>query len=134
MSDVGMRRACYIVRFLLADRWDLRNVYYKLWGRVALIADAEQQTSLPEYQHFPDWWDQRARGLGPTVSIPLTSVGDDNQRCTTDDKCVKFCDKACFYSMYLCSGTQQFNASSTPVKVLNHAADKNTSASFLFTF
>jgi hypothetical protein len=86
-TDEGLKRACYVVRYLFASRYDARNAYYKVYGRIALIADDQQQTSLPEYKTWDSsYWDSRARGLGPTVGIPMTSVGDDNQRCAPKDR------------------------------------------------
>ena len=87
MTDLGLSRACYEVKFLLASRYDIRNIYYKLYGRIVLIGDNEQQTSLFEYSTWDSaYWDNRVRGLGPTITIPLTSAGDDNQRCKPEDR------------------------------------------------
>ena len=89
MTEEGLRRACYVVRFMLASRYDIRNTMYKFYIRVALIGDDEQTTSLWEYRDFDsDYWDKRARGLGATVHIPLASAGDDNSRCKYKDRCV----------------------------------------------
>ena len=72
---------------MLASRYDIRNAYYKFFGRIALIGDGEQQTSLYEYSDWDaQYWNRRARGLGPTIAIPLTSAGDDNQRCKPGDR------------------------------------------------
>lgn len=46
MTKEGLMRACYVVKFMLADRYDIRNAYFKLFGRLVLIADNEQQTDL----------------------------------------------------------------------------------------
>ena len=49
VTDEGLKRACYVVRALFGSRYDIRSAYYKMFGRVALIGDSEQQTSLYEY-------------------------------------------------------------------------------------
>lgn len=49
VTDEGLKRGCYEVRFFFAHRYDERNFYYRLYGRFALIADSEQLTDLPEY-------------------------------------------------------------------------------------
>ena len=86
-TDEGVKRACYVVKYMMASRYDSRNAYYKLYGRIAIIADSEQQTSLPEYHTLDSsYWDSRARGVGPTMGVPVTSVGDDNQRCAEQDR------------------------------------------------
>ena len=41
LSDDALRRACYTVRFLFADRADVRQSYYKAFGRFALMATTE---------------------------------------------------------------------------------------------
>ena len=67
---------------MLASRYDIRNAMYKLYIRVALIGDVEQQTDLWDYQHLDsDYWDARARGVGATFTLPVCSAGDDNMRC-----------------------------------------------------
>ena len=84
VTEQGLRRACYTMCFLFACRYDLRDFYYRIWGKAALIGDGEQQTNLTEYKDFGSHWDVRARGVGCTIGIPLTSAGDDNQRCALD--------------------------------------------------
>ena len=37
VSDTAVKKACYIVRFLFADRHDIRENMYKYFGRVAVI-------------------------------------------------------------------------------------------------
>lgn len=34
------------------------------------------------------YWNVRARGLGPTINVPMTSAGDDNMRCKGGDRSV----------------------------------------------
>ena len=50
-------------------------------GHIALIGDNEFTTSIPGHTHLGRWWDYNTRGLGPTLTKPITSAGDDNQRC-----------------------------------------------------
>ena len=37
VADEALKRACYVVRFLFADRKDIRDNMYKYFGRVAVI-------------------------------------------------------------------------------------------------
>ena len=37
VSDRAVKKACYIVQFLFADRHDIRENMYKYFGRVAVI-------------------------------------------------------------------------------------------------
>ena len=41
LSDEALRRACYTVRFLFADRPDVRQAYYEAYGRFAIMATTE---------------------------------------------------------------------------------------------
>ena len=41
VSDKAVKKACYIVRFLFADRHDIRENMYKYFGRVAVVGRHE---------------------------------------------------------------------------------------------
>ncbi|CAH1802796.1 unnamed protein product, partial [Owenia fusiformis] len=86
VSDSALQRACYVLRFMLADRYDVRNAFYKSSGRVALIATSEGTTSIPEHSYLPNWWNQRARGLGATRARPVSSAGEENALCLRNDR------------------------------------------------
>ena len=67
---------------MFADSKVLRTVYYKMHGRVVVIAQDKRTTQVPEYSHLPSaYWDDRARGLGPTTAYPATSTSDENLQC-----------------------------------------------------
>ncbi|XP_038072001.1 uncharacterized protein LOC119740696 [Patiria miniata] len=81
-QDAALNRACYTVRFLLADRKALRDAMYDWYGRVGVIAQTERTTQIPEHSHLnSDLWDDRARGLGGIPSIPITTDGEENILC-----------------------------------------------------
>jgi len=86
VSDKALRRACHITRFLFADRYDLRNSFYKNEGRFAVIAIREQTTTIPEFSHLPAWWNQRARGLGGVLGRPISCGGEENVLCLRQDR------------------------------------------------
>lgn len=87
VTDEGMHRACYEVAFMMGPRYDLRNACYKMFCRLALIGDNEQQCDLPEWKGWDAaYWNRRARGLGATISNPSCSAGDDNMRCAKGDR------------------------------------------------
>ncbi|CAH3191087.1 unnamed protein product, partial [Porites evermanni] len=83
-TDAALRRACYVVIFLLADREDIRRSVYKRRGRAGVIAATEGVTSIPEHSWLDDWWNWRARGLGGTVSQPISTCGEENILCFTN--------------------------------------------------
>ena len=83
-SDKALKRACYIVRFMLADREDLRRAQYYNKGRVAIMATypRELTTHIPEHRFLdPNFWNERARGLGGTLHLPLTTGAEENVLC-----------------------------------------------------
>ncbi len=81
VSDDALRRACYVVRVLLADRKDVRDAIYDGHGRVAVIGVDELTTDIPEHSYLDDLWNDRARGFGGTLQIPVTSASEENLRC-----------------------------------------------------
>ena len=67
---------------MFASNQHLRNAYYKLHGRVAVIGVGEQTTTIPEHSHLNSaYWDERARGLGPTYNHPVFTAGAANLMC-----------------------------------------------------
>ncbi|XP_065062838.1 uncharacterized protein LOC135689516 [Rhopilema esculentum] len=86
VSDEAVKRACYVVRFLFADRSDIRENMYKYYGRVAVIGKNQELTRIPEFSHLPAWWNQRARGLGGTLHIPVSCGGEENLLCLRQDR------------------------------------------------
>ena len=81
VSDAALKRACYVLRFMLADRRILRRFLYKYQGRVGIIGRDEQTTDIPEHSWLPKWWDKRARGLGGTLGIPISTGTEENLLC-----------------------------------------------------
>ena len=37
VNNKSLQRACYVLMFMLADRYDIRNAFYKFYGRVGII-------------------------------------------------------------------------------------------------
>ena len=74
VPDDALKRACYVVRFMFADHSGVRREYFRRHGRVAVKADSERITQLPEYSFLSSAWDVRARaGLGATDVYPVCS-------------------------------------------------------------
>jgi len=61
VPNAAISRACYVLRFLLSDRADLRRAYYKSYGRVAVLGRRQMLSDVPEY---------RAVGVDDTVHFP----------------------------------------------------------------
>ena len=75
VDNRAILRACYVVRFALADRKDIRDWLHDRYGRAGVIAEHERTTDIPEHSYLPDWWNQRARG---TIENKLNK-GHSNQ-------------------------------------------------------
>ena len=63
VARAAIERACYVVRFALADRKDIRDWLHDRYGRAGIIAESERTTDIPEHSYLPNWWNQRARGV-----------------------------------------------------------------------
>ena len=46
VPDAALKRACYVVRFMLGDRRILRRYMYRYYGRVGIMGAREGMTSL----------------------------------------------------------------------------------------
>lgn len=59
-------------------------------ARVGILARYEGTTDMPEYKHLESDttvnWDVRARGLGGTLELPMTSCAEENILCYQIDK------------------------------------------------
>ncbi len=62
VDNRAIKRACYVVRFALADRKDVRDWLHDRYGRAGVIAERERTTDIPEHSYLPNWWNTRARG------------------------------------------------------------------------
>lgn len=91
VPDAALERARDIIDDMLANRADIRATMAR-WGMiVAIMAVSEVTTDIPEhsdlYEAFPETdWDERARGLGPTLARRATSGAEENLLCYDDDK------------------------------------------------
>jgi hypothetical protein len=90
VSDQALKAACIIVVRMLSLRDDVRQVMMGQQMRVVVIGRNEVTTDMPDYRNlyamFPngDWDNQR--GVGATLNIPASSVGEENLLCLQDDR------------------------------------------------
>lgn len=90
VPDAALYRARDIIDDMLALRPDIRATLAELGVRVAILAESEVITDIPEYsdlyEAFPDTdWNTRARGLGPTFARPAVSAAEENILCYIED-------------------------------------------------
>ena len=89
VSDQAVKTACMIVVRMVSLRDDVRRAMIDQQMRVAILGVNERTTDMPEYrnlyQMFPGQeWDA-LRGVGATLMIPVSSVGEENLLCLQDD-------------------------------------------------
>ncbi|PIK56729.1 hypothetical protein BSL78_06371 [Apostichopus japonicus] len=80
--DVTSSQVCQMTS---ADRPDLRQAMYAKYGRVAIMATNEVTQNIPEHSFLPPFWNTRARGLGGTLQIPVSTGAEENVLCLRSD-------------------------------------------------
>lgn len=88
-SVASLRAACRIVLQMTSFRPDVRAKMIANKSRVAIIGKAEKTTDIPEYDFLKNDpntdWNTRARGLGATLDLPLTTGAEENVLCQPQD-------------------------------------------------
>lgn len=89
VSDKAFAQAEAIMNAMLAPRPDITAELLKHGIKVAILGEQEKTTELPEYAFLKDDketdWDVRARGLGATTDVPLSSGAEENLLCLSTD-------------------------------------------------
>lgn len=89
-SDASLRAACRIVGRMVGARDDVRARMIAAGARVTVMARTEGTTDVPEHAHLAGDpatdWNARARGLGGTRDIPVTSCAEENLLCLPGDR------------------------------------------------
>jgi hypothetical protein len=85
VAATGLRATARIVDAMLSTRPDIARAMAGNGGYVMIMSIDEVTTDVPEHRFLADDpfvdWDTRARGLGGTLSLPLTSAGEENVSC-----------------------------------------------------
>jgi hypothetical protein len=85
VSAQGLRATARIVHAMLSTRPDVAAAMARNGGYVMIMSIDEVTTDVPEHRFLAADtavdWDTRARGLGGTLSLPLTSAGEENVLC-----------------------------------------------------
>jgi hypothetical protein len=85
VDDAAVVSACLIAVHMLSARDDVRRMLIQQGQSIAVIGVNEVTTDIPEYRNlnalYPlqDW--DRLRGVGATLPIPVSSVGEENMLC-----------------------------------------------------
>ena len=85
--DAALRKAAETIRHMLAERPDVLAELARSKVRVAVMAQSEKTTDIPEHSDLKPkpYWDQRARGLGATRWRPAVSCAEENLLRYPDD-------------------------------------------------
>ncbi len=90
VSDKAVQVTAGYVQRMLSKRPDVLAMIAKNHTRVGVIGVSQVTSDMPEYRNiytvFPGTdWNTRARGLGATPFMPLSSVGEENVLCLPTD-------------------------------------------------
>lgn len=91
VPDEAVFAACRTIDFMTRNLPpDILAQMARLNTRVAIMARYEGTTDIPEHAHLANDtslnWDVRARGLGGTIEMPLTTCAEENLLCYQIDK------------------------------------------------
>lgn len=80
VRDEALREAAWILDRVLEGRDDIRKALAANKVRLVVMAVDEYTTDVPEHAKLTpkDYWDRRARGLGPSPDAPAVSCGEEN--------------------------------------------------------
>ncbi len=91
VPDSAFVKACEIIDFMTSGLpKEVLAQMVKVNTRVGIMARYEGTTDIPEHAHLVNDttvnWDVRARGLGGTLELPLTTCAEENLLCYQIDK------------------------------------------------
>jgi PKD repeat protein len=90
VHEEALLRTRRIVIEMLSLRDDVRLMLIEKNARIGIIGATEVTTDMPEYaflRNDPDTdWDERSRGLGGTIWVPLSTGAEENILCYSNDR------------------------------------------------
>lgn len=86
-EPLALAEAVWIVDRMLARRPDIAAALARADARIVVMAHDEFTTDVPEHAGMQpaEFWNRRARGLGGSPELPLTSCGEENLLCFPGD-------------------------------------------------
>ena len=85
VPDEALLQACNIINAMLEKVPEVKNKIGSYNGRVGIMGKDEVTTDIPEHAFLANDttinWDERARGLGGTIYIPITTCAEENLLC-----------------------------------------------------
>ena len=91
VPDLALKIVWNTIMNMLSARPDIHSEMVRQGTLFGVLAESQVLTNMPEcqdlYTQFPGTdWNQRARGLGATGFIPLTSASEENILCYRTDR------------------------------------------------
>lgn len=78
------------VNWMMQEMPEVRDKIIFYHGRVGIMSEDEVTTDIPEHAFLANDtiidWDDRARGLGGTVAVPISTCAEENILCYSIDK------------------------------------------------
>lgn len=83
VSDTALLQARFIANHMLSRIPEAREEMIRCHFRIGVVGYKENITDLPECRMMKVWWpgtdwDQRGRGYGATLQLPVMSIGEEN--------------------------------------------------------
>lgn len=87
VDDYALLEAAYLVDKVIGHRPDVLDALTEKKVHLVVMAHNEFTTDVPEHSKMTpkDFWDRRARGLGPSYHCPVISCGEENLLCFKGD-------------------------------------------------
>ena len=87
VNDHALYEAAFLIEKMTSNVPAIRAKLAKNKVRFSIMSVDEFTTDVPEHSDLKpkDWWDRRARGLGPTKHRPSVSCGEENLLCYKGD-------------------------------------------------
>lgn len=88
-ADAALEAAVEIVDSMIVYRDDMWALLVEVAAFVTIMGQDEVTTDIPEHRYLRDDpsvdWDERARGLGGTPGLPITTAAEENLLCLEGD-------------------------------------------------
>jgi hypothetical protein len=87
VTPEALREAAWLIDRMLDARPDVAAALGRAAARFVVMAHDEFTTDVPEHADLEpaSHWDRRARGLGGSLDLPVTSCGEENLLCFPGD-------------------------------------------------
>lgn len=90
VPDEALIQVRNMANYMLKEIPQVSEIMIGYHARIGIMSEDEVTTDIPEHAFLANDtlinWDERARGLGGTVDVPITTCAEENILCYTVDK------------------------------------------------